>query len=101
MRAPSVAGQLWDKTSRHSWTSRSYAASTGSTPFVAGLSANRYQLEEILESEVKTRSQDLGTIFTNKYVTDPEFRELFDKVLQERAGTPFEGLRTLSPASDR
>ncbi len=63
----------------------------------AGLSANRYQLEEILESEVKTRSQDLGTIFTNKYVTDPEFRALFDKVLQERAGEPFEGLRTLSP----
>ncbi len=46
---------------------------------------------------MKTRSQDLGTIFTNKYVTDPEFRALFDRVLQERAGEPFEGLGTLSP----
>ena len=50
---------------------------------------------------MKTQSQDLGTIFTNRYVTDLEFRALFDKVLQEKAGEPFEGLRTLSPASDR
>jgi hypothetical protein len=62
-----------------------------------GVSTARYRLEEVLESEVKARVTDLGTIVTNRYVADPEFRELFDEVLAEAAGEPFQGLRTLAP----
>ena len=54
-----------------------------------------------MENEVKSRSQDLGTIFTNKYVADPEFRELFDQVLRETQGERFEGLRTLQTDQER
>ncbi len=61
----------------------------------ADVSTSRYRLEEILENEVKSRSGDLSQIFVNKYVTDPEFRELFDEVLRETQGAPFEGVRTL------
>jgi hypothetical protein len=60
-----------------------------------GASVQRYRLREIMENEVKARSGDLGTIFTRKYVSDPEFRKLFDRVLREVAGEPFEGLRTI------
>jgi hypothetical protein len=62
-----------------------------------GASTARYRLEEILESEVKSRTTDLGTIVTNRYVSDPRFRQLFDEVLAETAGEEFHGLRSLSP----
>lgn len=61
-------------------------------------SSQRYGLEEILESEVKSRSRDLGSIFVNQFVSDPEFRKLFEEVLRETAGESFEGLRTVGPA---
>ncbi len=72
MRAPSVAGQLWDKISRvvtlglRGVTPLQRVRLPFETFHFAGLSANRYQLEEILESEVKTRSQDLGTVAPNQ-----------------------------------